>query len=198
MKKILVFSAVVVVVVVAVAGVGLAYAQTQTPPFRTGFGQMGAGRASGGAGYGPGMMRGQLAATPGSRANNSYGPGMMGGRAGWGMMGGTGYGPMHDFMVDALANELGMSTAEVQSAIQSGKTPYQIAQEKGYTAAQISDLMEKMHDEALQQAVASGALTQEQADWMDQHMQQMWSNGFGPGFAGCPAFNSQSSSSPTN
>jgi hypothetical protein len=198
MKKILVISAIVVVVVVAVTAVGFAYAQTQTPPFRSGVGTMGGGRGFAGAGYGPGAMMGRLVSTPASGANNSYGPGVMGGRAGWGMMGVAGYGPMHDFMVDALANELGMTTAEVQSAIQSGKTPYQIAQEKGYTAAQISDLMEKMHDEALQQAVASGALTQEQADWMDQHMQQMWSNGFGPGFGGCPAFNNQSSSSPTN
>ena len=195
MKKILVISAVVLVVVVAVAAAGLAYAQTQTPPFRMGSGMMGAGRVSGGAGYGPGMMRGRLVATPGSGTNNSYGPGMMGG---WGMMGGAGNGAMRQFMVDALAKELGMTSADVQTALQSGKTPYQLAQEKGLTPAQISDLMQKMHDEALKQAVAAGALTQEQADWMDQHMEQMWSNGFGPGSGGCPGFNGQTSSSPTN
>ena len=182
MKKVLVISAVVLVVVAAVAAVGLAYAQTQTPPYR----------------MGPGMMRGRLAATPGSGANNSYGPGMMGGRGGWSMMGSAGYGPMRQFMVDALAKELGMTSADVQTALQSGKTPYQLAQEKGLTPAQISDLMQKMHDEALKQAVAAGALTQEQADWMDQHMEQMWSNGLGPGFSGCPGMGGQTTSGSTN
>lgn len=198
MKKILVIGAVVLVVIVAVGAAGLAYAQTQTPYFHMGPGMMGGRNASGQAGYGPGMMGGRLAATPGSGTNNSYGPGMMGGRGGWGMMGNAGYGLMHQFMVDALAKELGMTSADLQTALQSGKTPYQIAQEKGLTAAQISDLMQKVHDEALKQAVASGTLTQQQADWMDQHMEQMWSNGFGPGSGGCPAFNGQTSSNPTN
>ncbi len=198
MKKILVISAVVLVVVVAVAAVGLAYAQTPTPPFRTGSGMMGSNGVSGGAGYGPGMMRGRLAATPGSGTNNSYGPGMMGGSGGWGMMGGAGYGAMRQFMVEALAKETGMTSADVQTALQNGKTPYQIAQDKGLSAAQISDLMQRMHDEALKQAVAAGVLTQQQADWMDQHMEQMWSNGFGPGSGGCPGFSGQTSSGPTN
>ena len=196
MKKIVLISALVLVLVAAVAVAGLAYAQTQTPGYRPGFGMMGGWGASGGAGYGRGMMRGQAVATPGSGTGQSYGPGMMGGRYGWGMMGGSGYGAMHQFMVDALAKELGMTSADLQAALQAGKTPYQIGQEKGLSADQITALMQKVHDEALKQAVASGTLTQQQADWMDQHMEQMWANGFGPGVGGCPGFRGQSSSNP--
>ncbi len=47
-----------------------------------------------------------------------------------------------------------------------------------------------MHDEMLKQAVADGVLTQQQADWMDQHMEQMWQNGYGTG--GCPMWGSAS------
>ncbi len=198
MKKILVIGAVVAVIILAVGAAGLAYAQTQTPYFPMGPGMMGWRNGSGQAGYGPGMMGGRLAATPGSGTTNSFGPGMMGGWGGWGMMGGGAYGTMHQFMVDALAKELGMTSAELQAALQNGKTPYQIAQDKGLTAAQIGEMMQRVHDEALKQAVASGALTQQQADWMDQHMEQMWSNGFGPGAGSCPHLNGQTSSNPTN
>jgi hypothetical protein len=193
MKKLLVIGAVLVVVLLAVGAAGLAYAQTQTPYFHNGSGMMGGRSASGQPGNGAGMMGGRMAATPGS--------GMMGGRGGrggWGMMGSSSYGAMHQIMVDALAKELGMTSADLQTALQNGKTPYQLAHEKGLTAAQISSLMQKVHDEALKQAVASGALTQQQADWMDQHMEQMWSNGFGSGVGGCPGFNGQTSSNPTN
>ncbi len=206
MKKILVIGAVVIVVILVVGVAGIAYAQTQTPNFHMGFGMMGGQNTSGQAGYG--MMGGRLAATPGSRTNNSYGAGMMAGRGSYGMMGGAGYGLMHQAMVDALAKELGLTSADVQAALQTGKTPYQLAQEKGLTTAQISELMQKVHDEALAQAVASGLLTQQQAEWMDQHMEQMWSNGFGPGMmggrggfgtgGGCPAFGAQATPGSTN
>ncbi len=197
MKKTLVIGAVLLVLVLVVAGAGIAYAQTQAPFFSGGFGMMGRG-PNGQSGFGPGMLATRIAATPGSgsTAPYGYGYGMMGGRGGRGMMGGGmmangNYGVMHQVMVDALAKELGMTSADVQAALQSGKTPYQIAQDKGLSTAQIADLMNKVHDEALQQAVASGLLTQAQADWMDQHMGQMWSNGFGPGGFGCPGFSAQ-------
>lgn len=195
MKKNVVIGAVVLVLVAAISFAGLAYAQTQTPGNRPGFGLMGGWGGAGGAGYGRGMMRGQAVATPGSGTAQGYGPGMMGGR-GWGLMGSAAYGTMHQFMVDALAKELGMTSADLQTALQAGKTPYQIAQEKGLSADQITALMQKVHDEALKQAVASGLLTQQQADYMDQHMEQMWANGFGPGAGGCPGFRGQPSTNP--
>ena len=162
MKKLLMAGAVGLVVLVALGIAGFAYAQSQTPPA-----PYGAGRGMMG-GFGSGMMAGR---------------GMMGGYRS-GMMGNGGYGPMHEYMVAALAEELGLTVEDVQSRIEAGETPYQIAQSQGLTDEQIRDVMEQAHDAALDAAVAAGALTQEQADWMDQHMEQMWQNG-GAGFGPC-------------
>jgi hypothetical protein len=164
MKKILIAGAAVLVVLAALSAAGLAYARSQTPPPPYGVGRGGMM----GAGYGAGMMGGR---------------GMMGG-AGTGMMGSSTYGSMHTYMVAALAEELGLTVEDVQSRIEAGETPYQIAQAQGLTDEQTVDLMERAHDAALAAAVAAGALTQAQADWMDQHMEQMWQNG-GAGFGPC-------------
>ena len=146
---------------------GTAYAQSQTPPA---------------TGYLRGMMDGYR--TPGGYSSQSgqYGGyGMMGG---FGMMGAAGYGPMHDDMVDALAEALNLTPEEIQSRIEAGETPWQIAQAQGLSDEEIQQLMLDAHDKALDAAVEAGTLTQEQADWMDQHMESMWSAD-GAGFGGC-------------
>ena len=166
MKKFLVIGGIALAVLmvlaasVAVFWVGRAYAQTQTP------------------------------------SNPSWGPGM-GGRGGrdGGMMGGwraggDHYGPMHEYMIAALAEALGLTPEDLQNRINNGETPYEIAQSQGLTDAQIRDLFDQSHDAALQKAVEAGVVTQEQADWMEQHHEQMWqngglTNGFGPGAGGC-------------
>lgn len=159
MKKFLAIFAVVLVAVLALGIVGYAYAQTQTPPeFTRPYGQMG-----------PGMM--------GGRQGGGFGRGMMGGQTG-------SYGPMHTYMVDAFASALEMTPEELQAELDAGKTMWTVAEEKGYSAEQFTDLMLQARTEALNAMVAAGAITQEQADWMLQRMQQMQQNGFGPG--NCP------------
>ena len=161
MKKILVVSAVIFAVVAVLGVAGLAFAQTQTP---------------GQGGRGSGMM-----------GNGGYGPGMMGGRGGRGagMMGSGAYGPMHTYMVEALAEALDLTPEAVQERIANGETPLQIAQSTGLNDDQARDLLHQVHDTALDKAVAAGAITQEQADWMEGHMDTMWENGFGPGAGPC-------------
>ena len=162
MKKILIVGAVILAVVAVLGAAGLAYAQTRTP---------------GQGGYGQGMMGN----------GGRYGPGMMGrqGGRGFGMMGGQGTGPMHTYMVEALAEALDLTPQTVQDRIAAGETPWQIAQSTGLPDEQVRDLLHQVHDTALEKAVAAGAITQEQADWMDTHMDQMWENGFGPGAGPC-------------
>jgi len=155
MKKILIVSVVVILAVLILGVAGFAYAQTQTPP-------------TPGYPYGAGMMR----------RGGGFGMGMMGR---WGQ---DGFGPMHEYMVDAFAEALGMTPEDLQAQIDAGKTPWQVAQSQGLTDEQIRDLMLKAHDKALDAAVAAGVITQEQADWMDSHMEQMWQGEFGPG--NCP------------
>ena len=108
--------------------------------------------------------------------------GMMG-RNAHGMMRGSGSGPMHDYMEEALAEKLGLSEAEIEEKLASGETMWSIAQAQGLTDEQITELMQSARDEALKAAVAAGAITQEQADWMAQRMQQMnGAGGCGAGF----------------
>lgn len=119
----------------------------------------------------------------------SYGQGMMGGYGyGQGMMG-IGYGStMHEYMLNEFADALNLSAEEVETRIQAGETPWQIAQAEGFTSEQIQQALQAAHDQALQAAVDAGELTQEQAEWMDQRMESMWSGDFS-GFSGCHGAN---------
>jgi hypothetical protein len=138
--------------------------------------------------YGQGMM---------GDDGYGYGHGMMGGYGyGHGMMSGYGYGMMNggydtemfEFMVNGLADSLNLSPEEIDERIQAGETPWQIAQAEGLSDDQIQGLMQDTHDQALQAAVDAGELTQEQADWMDQHMESMWSGEFSD-FGNCHGVN---------
>jgi uncharacterized protein (DUF433 family) len=106
---------------------------------------------------------------------------MMGGFGGQGMMGGFNgqYGPMHTYMVDAIAEKLGLTSEDVQSRLAAGETMWQIASSTGLSDDQVRTALEEAHDSALDKAVEAGLLTQEQADWMDQHMEQMWTTNGG-------------------
>ena len=152
MKNVMLILAGVVIGVVVLGVAGLAYAQVQGP--------------SGGY-FGPGMMGG-------------YGRGMMGGYR-QGMMGGSGYGPMHTYMVEAFAEGLGLTAEELQEKIEAGSSMWEIAAAEGLSEDEISALMLSARSTALEEAVAAGALTQEQADWMNQHMAQMLAAGMKPG-----------------
>ena len=154
MKNIMLVLAGALIGVVALGVVGFAYAQVQNPPDE----QLPQG-------YGPGMM-GRL----GRGMMGAYGPAMM--RDG-------NYGPMHTYMVDSFAAALGLTSEELQAKIEAGETMWQVAQDQGLTDEEISVLMLTARTEALQKAVDAGALTQEQADWMNTHMQQ---SGMGSGF----------------
>jgi hypothetical protein len=157
MKKILWISALALIAVAVLGVAGFAYAQTQTPPDAPLFGF--------------GMMR----------RNGGFGPGMM---RGWGQ---AGYGPMHTYMVETFAEALGLTPEELQARLDDGETMYTIAQAQGLSDEEFSTLMVEARTKALEDAVADGVLTQEQADWMVQHMAQMQASGFGPG--NCPMHN---------
>jgi hypothetical protein len=156
MRKIL-WVAVGFIVAVLVFGVAsFAYAHSQTPPTPE-------------YPYGPGMMSGGY----GRGHGRGYGHGMMG----WGGE----YGPMHEAMIAALAETLDLTSEELEARHDAGESMWQIAESEGLSAAEIQDLMLSTHDKALQDAVANGQLTEEQAEWMDAHMEQMWSGEYGDG-----------------
>jgi hypothetical protein len=161
MKKLMLVSLIVIVAVLVLGTAGYAYAQTQQPGSEV--------RAQGMMGGGRG------------------GRGMMGG--GYGMMGAyddevEGYGPMHDAMLQGFAGAFGLTVEELQAQLDAGETMYTIAEAQGFTLEQFRELMLQVRTDALNQLVADGTITQEQADWMLSHMSQMGQGGYGPGAGG--------------
>jgi hypothetical protein len=89
------------------------------------------------------------------------------GMGGHGMMGGLGY---HGTMPSILADALGMTVDELYEALADGKTVAEIAEEQGVELADVVAAVIAPRVEQLEQAVAEGNLTQEQADWMIEEM----------------------------
>ena len=96
---------------------------------------------------------------------------------------------MHDYVEQALAVKLGLTEKQVEDQLAAGKTMYQIALDNGIKPEALTDFMNGVHQDAFEAAVNAGVLTQEQADWMLQRMQDRGSNGMG----NCPMQNGQGS-----
>jgi hypothetical protein len=97
----------------------------------------------------------------------------MGGRGSNGGMGAgnmnAGDGILHDYMIAAYAEELNIPIADLEARLDQGETMAQIAISTGLTFDQFRTLMIETRLQAIDQAVADGTLTQQQADWMKQH-----------------------------
>ncbi len=137
MKKLILAFAIVATLVVALLSTGQVFAQGTTPP----------APQTPGSGYG-------------------YGRGMGGGMGNRGAMAGTGQGILHDGMIAAISQKLGIPVADLEARITKGETVAQIAYAKGLTAEQFTALMKDARAQAIDQAVKDGTLTQAQADWM--------------------------------
>lgn len=77
---------------------------------------------------------------------------------------------VHDRVVEAAANVLGLTTDEVTEAMTAGKSFTTLATERAVDADTLNAAIQQAHRAALDQAVSEGKLTQEQADLMVEHM----------------------------
>ena len=100
-----------------------------------------------------------------------------------GMMGG-----MHEYVEQALAAKLGLTEEQVEEQFAAGKTMVQIALDNGVKQGDVATVLNDVHQEAFANAVKAGVMTQEQADWMLQRMQN---RGYGNGTGNCPMHNGQ-------
>lgn len=98
-----------------------------------------------------------------------------------------GYGWMHDYVEQALAAKLGLTEKQVEDQLAAGKTMYQIVLDNGIAQEDLAGFMTEVHKDAFSSAVAAGVMTQEQADFMLQRMQNR--GGYGTG--NCPMHNGQ-------
>jgi len=84
--------------------------------------------------------------------------------------------------LEAAANALNMTTADLTTALQSGKTLEQLAQEANVDIQTVKDAIQAAHAAEMrtriQQAVTDGTITQENADWLLE--------GLDKGFIGVP------------
>ena len=83
--------------------------------------------------------------------------------------GGHGFG-LGDVELEAAANALGMTSDELSTALQGGKTLQDLADEAGVNIADVQDAIQAAHQtemrDRIQQAVGDGTITQENADWL--------------------------------
>ena len=84
--------------------------------------------------------------------------------------------------LEAAAKVLGMTTDELSTALQSGKTLEQLAQDANVDVQDVKDAIQAAHAtemrSRIQQAVTDGTITQENADWLLE--------GLDKGFIGVP------------
>jgi hypothetical protein len=173
-KVIFVVALVTTLTVTALAGAGLAFAQEPTPPAPDSAPCYGCG------GWG---MRGGWGGGSGGVLSLSKG-------RGWYGMG----------LIDALAELTGLEPADLYSELQEGKTLLEVADAHSVSANQLVKTTLASRAKVLQQRIEAGYLTQEQADWMLEHMEEEMlehleagvSPGFNCGpFGGQPAPNAQ-------
>ena len=79
--------------------------------------------------------------------------------------------------VNLLAEKLGLSVQDLQSQLESGKSLEEIAQAQGFSESDLTTILKEVEDEVINQAVASGKLTQEQADRIQQRANLGLGNG---------------------
>lgn len=96
---------------------------------------------------------------------------------------GRGMGP--GLMIEAAADVLGMTPEEIYEARAEGQTLADLAAQQGVSTDELVAAIVAAHQEAIDQAIEDGRLTQEQAEWMLERAKQMAQfhveNSFGPG-----------------
>lgn len=114
---------------------------------------------------------------------------------------GTGDGLLHDYMVEAFSEKLGVSVDEINERLAGGERMVDIALDQGLTIDEFRTLRLDARAQAVDQALADGVITQDQADWLKTRGAGMFGGrgvmrggmrGFGGNYAGCPMLSQQS------
>lgn len=78
----------------------------------------------------------------------------------------------YEFMTNLLKNKFGISDNDITNARNSGKTMYNLAEEKGVTADQFKSAMLEERTKAIDEAVKNGSVTKEQGDALKARIQE--------------------------
>ncbi len=100
----------------------------------------------------------------------------------------TGGGPLHDYVVQADADALKLTADALESRLANGETVYQIALSQGIPADQIPTLLAGARSKALDAVAAAGAITADQAAWMNSRGLGQGGYGYGMGAGVGPCY----------
>lgn len=117
---------------------------------------------------------------------NDYGPywgPMHGRRGGWSSE--EAFPPMHEAMVQAVADATGLSVDEIEARLTAGERLFTIALDAGLDEADYFDLMSETRAAFWAEAVESGWITEERYQWM---LERMEGYAYSPGYGGCHRF----------
>lgn len=70
----------------------------------------------------------------------------------------------YDYIRNILKNKLGLSDTDITNAINSGKTPYELATEKGMTQEKLKASLLEDKSKAIDDAVAKGTITKAEGE----------------------------------
>lgn len=88
-------------------------------------------------------------------------------RMGFGrMLGSNGY----DMMTSILKNKLGMTDAQVEEALKSGKTMWEIASEKGMSEEDFRNAMVEEKTKLIDEGIKNGTITKEEGDQLKENL----------------------------
>jgi regulator of replication initiation timing len=83
-------------------------------------------------------------------------------------------GAMSNLMEESLSEALGVSVEELEDLISQSEDWEEVAEQLDLTEEQLEQRLEEAHDLAIDKAVEEGYMDQEEAEWMREHMSDMW------------------------
>lgn len=82
----------------------------------------------------------------------------------------------YDYISNILKDKLGLTDADIKSAVSSGITPYELAAEKGMTEEQIKKAILEEKTKAVDEAVNKGTITKEEGETLKANLNTNISN----------------------
>jgi hypothetical protein len=82
------------------------------------------------------------------------------------MMGpGDGTGDLHEYMIESMAEALGLTEDELEAHLESGERMYEVAISLGLSQEEFFEAMTEARDAAMEQAYTDGVLSEEQYEF---------------------------------
>jgi hypothetical protein len=101
------------------------------------------------------------------------------------MMGpGDGTGEFHEYMIESLADALGLSVDDLETRREAGETMPEIIDSLGLSQEEFFEAMKQARAEAMEQAYEDGLLTDEQYEFFLEQAENMGQYGGGMGHHG--------------